>query len=187
MLLKKIKTDFFAIVDIATPIRMNDSYLDDVGSIRKCVIEDSRYWKERTQYKRINYSTSPLSNCKSISLQEVKELIGEVDVEKKAESYAKDGLVLDTPYANGLFYGYIKGYNQALEDNKEKKYTEEDLRKVFDAARRCITMPIGGAKHQYYDEYSVSDFDEYKREILSAHTPTEWEIQIVDGKLKLKL
>ena len=156
--------------------------------------------KEAKDISVITHSTKPLEIIKGIgenssinyyygtdrlSLQEVKELIGEVDVEKKAlafaeaESYGK---------LNGdLWKGFLFGYNQALEDNKEKKYTEEDLRKVFDAARRCITMPIGGAKHQYYDEYSVSDFDEYKREILSAHTPTEWEIQIVDGKLKLKL
>ena len=186
MLLKKIKTNFFVIVDIATPIRMNDSYLDDVGSIRKCVIEDSRYWKERTQYKRINYSTSPLSNCKSISLQEVKELIGEVDVEKKAELYVWGGVYLSEQEKQQTEIAYMTGYNQALEDNKEKKYTEEDMRKAFDAARRCITMPIGGAKHQYYDEYSVADFDEYKREILPAHTSTEWEVEIVDGKLKLK-
>ena len=141
-------------------------------------------------YKKITHSTQKLYKndfwaIQELKLSEVKELIGEADVEKKAlafaeaESYGK---------LNGdLWKGFLFGYNQALEDNKEKKYTEEDLRKVFDAARRCITMPIGGAKHQYYDEYSVSDFDEYKREILSAHTPTEWEIQIVDGKLKLKL
>ena len=168
MLLKKIKTDFFVIVDIATPIRMNDSYLDDVGSIRKCVIEDSRYWKERTQYKRINYSTSPLSNCKSISLQEVKELIGEVDVEKKAENYAKDGLVIDTPYANGLLYGHIKGYNQALEDNKEKKYTEKDMWKAFEYGK------------------TLDGYDWFGDLLESLQPKTEWEVEIVDDKLKLK-
>ena len=32
-----------------------------------------------------------------------------------------------------LFYinGYQKGYNQAIADNKEMKYTEEDLRKAM--------------------------------------------------------
>ena len=145
--------------------------------------------KEAKDVGIITHSTQKLYKndfwaIQELKLSEVKELIGEADVEKKAlafaeaESYGK---------LNGdLWKGFLFGYNQALEDNKEKKYTEEDLRKVFDAARRCITMPIGGAKHQYYDEYSVSDFDEYKREILSAHTPTEWEIEIVDGKLKLK-
>lgn len=31
--------------------------------------------------------------------------------------------------------GFTAGYNQALEDNKEKKYTEEDLRKAIEMER----------------------------------------------------
>ena len=169
MLLKKIKTNFFVIVDIATPIRMNDSYLDDVGSIRKCVIEDSRYWKERTQYKRINYSTSPLSNCKSISLQEVKELIGEVDVEKKVrnEMGIPDYLPTNSmsPSMQGSLEFGIKCYNQALEDNKGKKYTEEDVISIVKKSRET------GLTAEYL--------------LLSLQPKTEWEVEIVDGKLKL--
>ena len=166
MLLKKIKTDFFVIVDIATPIRMNDSYLDDVGSIRKCVIEDSRYWKERTQYKRINYSTSPLSNCKSISLQEVKELIGEVDVEKKAELYVWGGVYLSEQEKQQTEIAYMTGYNQALADNKGKKYTEEDVISIVKKSRET------GLTAEYL--------------MLTLQPKTEWEVEIVDGKLKLK-
>lgn len=124
MLLKKIKTDFFVIVDIATPIRMNDSYLDDVGSIRKCIVEDSRYWEERTQYKRINYSTSPLSNCKEINLGEVLAL---------------------TKY----------------------NYTEQDMKKAF----------FGGG-----DMKSIEEFNHFIQNLQ----PTEWEVEIVDGKIKMK-
>ena len=198
MKLIKINTDHYVVVD-DSQIKEGDWCLmfDDYGNLF-LGNQPQQYLGEQAGHhlnkglKKITHSTTTANldvysqTPIGLSLSEVKELIGEVNVEKKAESYAKDGLVLDTPIANGLFYGYIKGYTQALADNKEKKYTEEDMRKAFDAARRCITMPIGGAKHQYYDEYSVSDFDEYKREILSAHTPTEWEIQIVDGKLKLK-
>ena len=112
------------------------------------------------------HSTIDIKGVLPLSLQEVKELIGEVDVEKKAESYAKDGLVLDTPYANGLFYGYIKGYNQALEDNKEKKYTEEDVISIVKKSRET------GLTAEYL--------------LLSLQPKTEWEVEIVDGKLKLK-
>lgn len=51
------------------------------------------------------------------------ELIGEVDVEKKAaqntDTYQKE-------------LGYIQGYKQALKDNKEKKYTEKELNKAIE-------------------------------------------------------
>ena len=177
MLLKKIKTNFFVIVDIATPIRMNDSYLDDVGSIRKCVIEDSRYWKERTQYKRINYSTSPLSNCKSISLQEVKELIGEVDVEKKVrnEMGIPDYLPTNSmsPSMQGPLEFGIKCYNQALENNKEKKYTEDDM--LLFAAEIIGKLKLG----------IIKEVEDVKTIIQSLQPKTEWEVEIVDGKLKL--
>ena len=85
----------------------------------------------KTWMKKITHSTQPLEIIKGIgenssinyyygtdqlSLQEVRELIGEVDVEKKAlafaeaESYGK---------LNGdLWKGFLFGYNQALEDNK---------------------------------------------------------------------
>ena len=153
-------------------------------------------------YKKITHSTKPLEIIKGIgenssinyyygtdrlSLQEVKELIGEVDVEKKTENYAKDGLVLDTPYANGLFYGYIKGYTQALEDNKEKKYTRNEVHALM-----CKAFQQG-FKKAYVVEAGLEglETDVECAWILTKHdsTPekTEWEVQIVDGKLKLKL
>jgi hypothetical protein len=37
-----------------------------------------------------------------------------------------------TTLYNG-FFGYIEGYKQCQEDNSDKKYTEEDLRKAFNS------------------------------------------------------
>jgi len=62
-----------------------------------------------------------------------------------------------------------QGYNQALEDNKEKKYTEEDLRKAF------------------FNGGNMKEIEEFNSFIQSLQPKTEWEVEIVDGKLKLKL
>ena len=176
----KIKEDHFIIVD-DSEIKVNDwYYLPRTNSAYECKEDPTELNLERSfGVAKITHSTQPIESLtipgtyngpvwnkiKEIPLSEVKELIGEVDVEKKAESYAKDGLVLDTPYANGLFYGYIKGYTQALEDNKGKKYTEEDVISIVKKSRET------GLTAEYL--------------LLSLQPKTEWEVEIIDGKLKL--
>lgn len=61
-----------------------------------------------------------------LDLEYIKNLVGEVDVEEKAEELTKH-----LTFPNERKEGIIIGYNQALEDNKDKKYTEEDLRKAM--------------------------------------------------------
>ena len=63
----------------------------------------------------------------TINTSEAKELIGEVDVEKKADVDSKNHYVDQSDYWAVGVDSYIRGYNQALEDNKDKKYTEEDM------------------------------------------------------------
>ena len=55
---------------------------------------------------------------------------------------------------------WVTGYNQALEDNKEKKYTEEDMRKIFE-------MGIGLS--------SFSDTDENKFKYALNHIQPKTE------------
>lgn len=118
---------------------------------------------------------------KPISLQEVKELIGEVDMEKKAREWFKSDEDIKQRF------GFVVGYNQSLEDNKEKKYTEEDLRNAFGKgeargyeARDCSERynPLTG----YEPKNNEMTFEEF---IQSLQPKTEWEVEIVDGKLKL--
>lgn len=65
---------------------------------------------------------------------------------------------------------------QALEDNKDRKYTKEDIRKAWNAAY-IDAMSID---EETYKPLFFEDF------IQSLHNKTEWEVEIVDGKLKLK-
>ena len=87
MKLIKINTDHYVLVD-DSEIKYKDWYLDDTNQIRMCVVLDTDYWKSRKEYKKITHSTQPLESIVTensfksyefISLQEVKELIGEVD------------------------------------------------------------------------------------------------------------
>ena len=66
----------------------------------------------------------------------------------------------------------MSGYNQALEDNKERKYTEEDMRKAY----------YQGHKSGLGSENGLT----FEHTIQSVQPQTEWEVEFVDGKLKLK-
>jgi hypothetical protein len=113
------------------------------------------------------HSTIDIKGVLPLSLQEVKELIGEVDVETKVEKYT----------SHDMFW-YKQGYNQALEDNKEKKYTEDDL-------AEAILRTIDACNKAQKDSYGELEIDE-EAIIQSFQPKTEWEVEFVDGKLKLK-
>ena len=115
------------------------------------------------------HSTIDIKGVLPLPLQEVKELIGEVDVMTKAVRDI-EGTSWDEDAKPSFLSGYLRGYRQALEDNKEKKYTEDDLRNAY---RWGTTVNHGTKEH-------FSSF------IQSLQPKTEWEVEIVDDKLKLK-
>jgi hypothetical protein len=147
----------------------------------------------QTQIK-ITHSTQPLENInfvdeaegniipkiKPLYLSEVKELFGVVDVEKKAEiKYPKSEFWVGSNPSRLYDENakdrrcFLEGYKQALEDNKERKYTEEDMRKAIEMARE---------NHDYLHGYSWN-----KEQIIQSLQPkTEWSVEFVNGELKLK-
>jgi hypothetical protein len=187
MKLIKITEDNYIIVD-NSEIKEGDYYLFTWGGEQ----EIQRFFKEQyadrenhkhlydTACKKITHSTQPLellsenglsgmgfSKVRPLNIFEIKELIGEVDVEEKMISPYPLNTQNDVDWQNG----YIKGYTQALEDNKEKKYTEEDLRKALSQAFMA----------------SQEDYQITSDEIIKFLQPkTEWEVEFVNGKIKLK-
>ena len=190
MKLIRLTNDHYVVVDDSPKgedfcIPIGTKYLDDTFNIREAITENIDYWAARKDYYIITHSTQPLASMKEligkgydtilpINIDEVKDLIGEVDVENKAKYKFPN----DTP--NGLKIGtssykqrgFISGYNQALEDNK-KKYTFNQITDAISMARE-----ING-KESYY-RYSMEEI------VQSVEPKTEWKVEFVDGKLKLK-
>ena len=111
-----------------------------------------------------------------IPLSEAKELIGKVDVKKKAEVYSSSKPPM---FKDGMSAGYEDGYHECLEDNKEKKYTEEDLE-----AAACFGMVLEKFKD---DKYKLTNDEEWKGFLQSLQPKTEWEVELdSNGKFKLK-
>ena len=108
----------------------------------------------------------------TIPTSEAKELIGVVDAEKKGEKkYPKSEFWVGSNPSRLYDENakerrcYIEGYNQALEDNKEKKYTDTDMVHAY----KMGLMRLSDHRLKHY-----------------MLPKTEWEVEMVDGKLKLK-
>jgi hypothetical protein len=192
MKLIKLNTDHYVVVD-DSEIKEGDYYVRTDTNLIFSTLKGSNPHIIEKYCKKITHSTQPLSEkcktctgyceqcvdgTKSLSLQEVKELIGEVDVEKKIrnEMGIPDYLPINSmspPMQGSLDFG-IKCYTQALEDNKEKKYTENQAKQIWKAGQ------------EYWKTSGASITFEELTERMINQSKTEWEVEIVNGKLKLK-
>jgi DNA-directed RNA polymerase subunit F len=127
--------------------------------------------------KILNLKTKP------ISLQEVKELIGEIDVEKKAHNWSTRQTTRSTDYWRSMVSTYVEAYTQALEDNKEKKYTEEDVGKIFYVG---VQLGINQELYAQLGKPLQNEEEVLDRTIKSLQPKTEWEVKFINGKLTLK-
>jgi len=163
MKLIKLTDDHYVVVD-ETIQPVNGYYYDSfIKAIRNTSAAE---YGEASHCWQITHSTQPMphgavregqiTGVTAISLQEVKEIIGEMDVEKKVKEYYEKDTTLNNPSS------FKAGYNQALKDNKEKKYTEDDLFSAFNAGVDC---EFGGAP----------SFDIW---VKSIQPKTEWEVEL---------
>jgi len=168
MKLIKLTDDHYVIVYENAEIKEGDWYLGLHNKVIKAT-DGKHYAAEAVRFSgkpvyKITHSTDiDINELYYISLQEVKELIGEVDVEKK---YNETWLAKYQPYDSKEGIAFKTGYNQALEDNKEKKYTEEDVITIVEKSRAT------GLTAEYI--------------IQSLKPKTEWDVEF-DSQYKLKL
>jgi hypothetical protein len=126
-----------------------------------------------------NLIASTLDGAKTkLSKQNCDEIFGVVDVEKLAQDYANSQCedLHDELGKTGAEWGwetaldFKNGFNKAMELNKDKQFTEDDLRKAirfgFNGAYGYLTGEKGTIEKQS-DNY-----------ILSIQQPTEIEVEI---------
>lgn len=138
------------------------------------------YLTDLSECKIITHSTEPLNkefndwlDVRVITLQEVNELLGIVDVRKKTYEWFDKAKYSSAFIADPS--SYEAGYLQALEDNKDKKYTEEQLRKLINSVLEFIS-------HHEPEEFN----DWFQNKLLKLEPKTEWEVEF-DKQNKLKL
>lgn len=135
--------------------------------------------------RRITHSTIPLeyspkigkywNKVQPVSISEVKELLGEVDVEKKSVEWYNGNAKYNSNYIADP-YSWKEGYNQALEDNKHMRFTYDEL---LTLALRCWNTASNPM------ERSVNNLNKIVDEYIQRFETTQWEVEFVDGKIKL--
>jgi hypothetical protein len=109
-----------------------------------------------------------------LSKQNCDEIFGVFDVEKLAEDFAKNNSIYPTAQ-DDTEYGFKQGFNKAIELNKDKVFTAEDM-------REAILFGLG-AMYGYKEgregetEYQINKF------IQSLQQPTEIEVEIEMEKI----
>jgi len=107
-----------------------------------------------------------------ISKQNCDEIFGVVDVEKLAEEDAKfkENFVIESSQVAPYRLGFRNGCNKAMELNKDKQFTLEDMKRAF----------IAGSNFTSPDEVVLNETfgQSMNRLIKSLQQPTEIEVKI---------
>ena len=193
MELIKINTDHYIIV--------NDSKIEDNDWMQRndehpVQAVPNFWWDFKDRYRKVTHSTKEIgsnvgsrytpSNVKYLSLGDVKKITGEVDMKELELKYHQQLIQRREVARNfrgqvagnhpdmftsremlSMMEGFTDGYTQALDDNKDKKYTDDDVIAIVKKSRET------GLSAEYI--------------IISDYQPkSHWEVEFVDGKLKLK-
>jgi hypothetical protein len=119
-------------------------------------------------------ATTHKSPHKRLSKQNCDEIFGVLNLEKLASEYAKEANDISAKYGVKVFGDnnstpFKDGFNKAMELNKDKLFTVEDVRKAM-----SIGLSIGYGRQFEIENKSV-EIDSY---IQSLQQPTEIEVEI---------
>ena len=83
------------------------------------------YWNKKITHstkriEKLDNGDDVFITINELNLYKVKALVGKVDVEELAEQYAKAHSIYESAQ-DDVAYGFREGYNQCLEDNRDKK------------------------------------------------------------------
>lgn len=177
---KLIKVDGYWIVVSDEDMYRGCNVLHNKVKVIPCMDNPSaELWNEnKDQFQLVVFSQNPAHNLLTIAFSDkaAKEL-GIVDVEKLANKNA-DTYDWDFESSCGNGYndhveGYKNGYNQCLSDNVDKRFTLEDMRNAFNAARETSGM---NQRNAFGKKYRTAD--DYIQSIIKEEYFCELEMEI---------
>jgi len=131
---------------------------DDDNFLQQGEILTKGSGKQRVAYggERKKVLASELSTEKGLIIpKEIIEEIKGVDIKGLADIYSK----IPLNHSIYSYYAFIHGYNQALQDNKDKRYTLADLEMI-------------------YEDRHMTPFNELVYKIEQSQTKKEWKCEI---------
>jgi hypothetical protein len=203
MKLIKLKEDHYIIVD-DSEIKEGDYFLcwETINDIPSNIEIDQAtqsnihpFINVAENYKKITHSTQPLEedityrgitskpaliffNIKTLSLSEVEELIYGYSLENmyKKPTKVDDNTKTGEAFLDGHFYGFEEGVETYQELVKDKLFTIEDMKRIFEKGYSAGRS-----------ELSSKESDKIKYDYIHSLLPkTEWDVDF-DEQDKLKL
>ncbi len=175
------KGEHYIIVDDSEMREGDCWYNKSTGLWFKVSQDNIRMYKQNSNMNRdglnkITHSTQPLEGVQNILLSEIEEAIYGYSVEKMAlKQYpiTNVGISSTLTVDSKVMYreGYILGFKAHQELVKDKLFTIEDMKKAY----------YQGHKSGLGSDNSLT-FEEFIKSLLPK---TEWDIEIIDGKIKL--
>ena len=127
---------------------------------------------KETQSHTVNYKDS-------LSKQNCDEIFGVLDIKKLANERSKTCEDCDVPvFKAGYYDGFQEGFEEAMELNKDKVYTVEDMRKAFSTG-----LSIGYGR-QFEIEDKQFEIDAYTQEL---QLPLEIEVEVEMARIPVDL
>lgn len=121
-----IKTDSYLLIVNDDKIRMGDYYVDDYFFLRKCVVDDSEYWSNRKDYKKL-IAHRPFNNAPHIDGLDVLPPTWRAGGEEESvEQLAQKEW--GNVHRTGVL-GFIDGCKKTRE---KYKFTEEDMMEAME-------------------------------------------------------
>ncbi len=128
---------------------------------------DNDYWLHNESGETIASSWGV--SGKKLSIKKCNEIFlsSVVDVEKLAEEFVNDLQVASETVNRAVKLGYEEGFNKAMELNKDKQFTEQNLREAYSRG--------------------ILDGDSVVDRYINALQPTEIEVEIEMVKTPVKM
>jgi hypothetical protein len=119
--------------------------------------------------------TKGTTEGRKLSKQNCDDIFGVIDVEKLAEDFAKYHSIYPTAQ-DDTEYGFKNGFNKAMELNKDKVFTLEDMRNAMDWIMT-----------QYFEFHEQPTIGRREQYLESLQQPTEIEVEIeMEDVIQLK-
>ena len=113
-----------------------------------------------------------------LSKQNCDEIFGVIDVEKLAEEFVNDLQIASETVNRAVKLGYDEGFNKAMELNKDKVFTLEDMKKAIDKAKQGSVKETHNGYGRPTEPIFVLDDLSYDEIIQHLQQPTEIEVEI---------
>ncbi len=139
-----------------------DSLVIWEGKISSVFDAKSAYTKS-LELKPINYSTDESLNLPLLQRSQCDEIFGKVDVDKLAKETYKNQLK--------FFYleiGFIDGFNKHKELNSDKKFTEEETRKLCEKYLNENSLSPHFNKEKWFEK-NLTQQSEIEVEVIMEH------------------